>query len=88
MRGRCALVLLLAVRVLLLGALIDRQRADVAFARRRVGIAEHFERPAHDATPARSSATFVRTAVNVSGDWAPDTPYLPSTTKNGTPWMP
>ena len=76
------------VRVLRFGARIGRQRADVAFARGGVRVAEHLERAAHDATPARSSATFASTPVKVSGDWAPDTPYLPSTTKNGTPWMP
>ncbi len=35
-----------------------------------------------------SPATWARAEANTAGSWAPDTPYLPSRTKNGTPWMP
>ena len=49
---------------------------------------ERLHRVAHAAAPSRSPATCVSTCANTSAGCAPETPYLPSNTKNGTPWMP
>ena len=47
----------------------------------------HFPRDRH-CTAAFSSATWASTLAKVSASCAPETPYLPSMTKKGTPWMP
>ena len=62
-----------------------RRVADKHEGTHRSGV--HFAMLSAD-TWSRSARACRSTSVKVPGSCAPETPYLPSITKNGTPWMP